>query len=163
MYARSRCLALVLACAAASPGYCADAPDAAAIEQATSCMAGGHKSDCASVTDFPPAIQRALTCMANVLRTVPGVTMPTSGVLPRTELGNPRRGPAPFVRYTWQGEGAVTFVAGGNDYSDRAKFFFTTVLGGLSQVGQMPHDWGTGPITKLWKAQCGVWAGAIYL
>jgi hypothetical protein len=130
----------------------------------------GH---CASLTDYPPALQKATACMVEVLKNVPGVSSANTSVRDMATWRNSRPHPTLFVEYKWErarqtsGDGryrpTVTFWTDDADVSDPTKIVFEAWLSGLSSLKYKgPDDLGTNTISRLWKNRCGIHVSIAY-
>jgi hypothetical protein len=112
------------------------------------CVAG------ASAHGVPPELKKLATCMVETLQSVPGVDRPEMGVTDTPDWAYP------YVQYRYtdktDGQRTIRFVASRTPVPGGYRYSFQVELPGMVAAGKAaPDDWGTGEVTRLWKARCG--------
>ena len=118
-----------------------------------------HSALGASLTDRPPplSLQKDVRCMVETLKAMPKIDSV------KFEVARYGGMPNAFVQYrdrskVGQGE-TIRFEARALE----PPFTFHTMLGGLYNGNAPPSDFGTGAITKAWKARCKIDADVLFV
>ncbi|HWD26302.1 MAG TPA: hypothetical protein VG387_04005 [Rhizomicrobium sp.] len=139
-----------------------------AIALLTILLASAARSE--TLDDLPVPLRRDVTCMADLLRKIPGVDHVVAGVergrnlwTMSDEMENPPVWFRPFVEYSvtdsFGKRATLRFAADRMHHDEGDTYSFWTLLPGAAAEGGAPRDWGARQLIDSWKSACGVRAG----
>ncbi len=110
--------------------------------------------------DIAPVLKQSVACMIEVLKTMPGVNAPVSGLSATDGWLHP------YVRFEYPDELGQTYTARFEAQKPPASnpdgYWFMAVLPGLvdPRTGHSA-EWGTHRVLQAWKTRCGINASVL--